>query len=232
MTTTQEAITTSDLDAGYSGAPVVRGLNLSVKRGEILSVLGPNGAGKTTTLLTLAGVIPPVAGSVSFAGLSPQAPLHVRARRGLRLLTEQRAIAGGLTTLENLRLGGADPKKALEIFPELEQRLRTRVANLSGGEQQMAALGRSLSCDASVLLADELSLGLAPLVVDRLLLALRQAADNGLAVVLVEQIVAKALEVADNVVVMVRGRVTLADTSDSLRKNPSQVSEYYFESPS
>jgi branched-chain amino acid transport system ATP-binding protein len=219
----------ANIDAGYGGVPVVRGFQATVSPGQILAILGPNGAGKTTTLMTLAGVLAPVRGHVAFAGLPAGVPLHVRSRRGMRLLTEQRAVAMNLSTLENLRLGGGQPEEALSLFPELKGRLKVRAADLSGGEQQMVALGRSLSCGAKLLLADELSLGLAPKVVDRLLAVLRHAANNGLAVVLVEQMVKKALEVADDVVVMVRGRVRLSCPSADLSGSLDKVASMYFD---
>jgi branched-chain amino acid transport system ATP-binding protein len=219
----------ANVDAGYGGAPVVRDFETRVSPGQILAILGPNGAGKTTTLMTLAGVLPPIRGHVAFAGLSDKVPLHVRSRHGMRFLTEQRAVVMNLSTLENLRLGGGRPEEALSLFPELRSRLKVRAANLSGGEQQMVALGRSLSCGAKLLLADELSLGLAPQVVDRLLAVLRNAANDGLAVVLIEQMVEKALEIADDVVVMVRGRVRLSCPSADLSGKRDELVSLYFE---
>ncbi|MCU1376686.1 MAG: putative high-affinity branched-chain amino acid transport protein superfamily, atp bind, partial [Actinomycetia bacterium] len=137
-----------DLHAGYHGVPAVRGLEISVQPGEVVALLGPNGAGKTTTIMTLAGVLPPISGTVALDGKATTEPLFRRARRGLALLTEQRAVAMGLSTLDNLRLGKGNPERGLELFPELKARLSTRAGFLSGGEQQMLAIARILSTDA------------------------------------------------------------------------------------
>ncbi|GEP34255.1 ABC transporter ATP-binding protein [Nocardioides szechwanensis] len=215
------------LTAGYGGTPAVHDLDLDVRGGEIVALLGANGAGKTTTLLALAGEVSPIAGTVSFHGDSRRRALHQRARRGLGFLTEERCVFMELTGWQNLKLGRGKPEAALEFFPELEEHLSKRVGLLSGGQQQMLALGRVLAGEPRVLLADELSLGLAPLVVERLLAAVRRAADAGVAVVLVEQHVRQALAVADRVKVMRRGRVVMSGDAADLRDDPERIAAHY-----
>jgi len=215
------------LQAGYGATVVVRDLDLEVRAGEVTALLGPNGAGKTTTLLTLSGDLPALGGEVVVHGQATTQRLHQRARDGLGLVTEQRAVFTRLTVEENLRVGRCDRAMALELFPELEVHLKRRVGLLSGGQQQMLALARALSRRPKVLLADELSLGLAPLVVDRLLQAVRRAADDGVAVLLVEQHVAKVLGVADRVYVMQRGAMVMSGTADEIRGRLDDVQLSY-----
>ena len=215
------------LNAGYGSVVVVRDLDLQVNAGEVVALLGPNGAGKSTTLLTLSGDLPPLGGTVRWNGTATKAPLHARARRGLGLVTEERSVFMRLTTRENLRVGCPDIEPALDMFPELRTRLNVRAGLLSGGEQQMLTLARALARDPSLLLADELSLGLAPLVVKRLLGAVRAAADRGVGVLLVEQHVSKVLEIADRVCVLRRGRVQIAGTAADLRGRLTDIEASY-----
>jgi ABC-type branched-subunit amino acid transport system ATPase component len=205
-----------DLAAGYYGHPVVEGVHLEVAPGEVLVLLGPNGAGKTTTLRALAGELAPIAGDVLVDGVPTRAPLDRRAREGLAFVPQERAVYNKLTVHENLRVARCDIDRALALFPELKPLLKRAAGLCSGGEQQMLALAKGLARGPRCLLADELSLGLAPRVVARLLDAVRAAADTQrLGVVLVEQHVSKALSVADRVQVMRRGRIVLAGrTSD------------------
>ncbi len=200
--------------AGYHKHPVVEGIDLEVRPGEVVALLGPNGAGKTTTLLALAGELTPLAGEVYFRGEKASTPLHKRARHGLAFVTEERSVFPQLTAAENLKIGRGDEEIALTLFPELQPLLKRRGGLLSGGEQQMLTLARALSREPVLLLADELSLGLAPLVVARLLKAVRRAADErGVGVLLVEQHVKQAMRVADRVLVMRGGRIVLSGTA-------------------
>ena len=182
-----ELLVAKDISAGYHGHPIVHDLNLTVNAGEVTVLLGPNGAGKTTTLLTLSGDLPQLGGEVWLDGKVTKAPLHRRAHAGLSFVTEERSVFMRLSVAENLRVGRTDVDRALELFPELRPLLRRRAGLLSGGEQQMLSLARALSRRPKILLIDELSLGLAPLVVVRLLDAVQRAAhDEGVGVLLVE----------------------------------------------
>jgi len=206
-----------EFSAGYHGHPVVRELDLEVNAGEVVALLGPNGAGKTTTLMALAGAIRPIGGVVRFSGEEERRPLHARARNGLSFVTEERAVFMGLTTADNLRVADCDVARVIKLFPEIEPLLRRKASQLSGGEQQMLSLGRALARGPKLLLADELSLGLAPQVVQRLLSAVRRAAkEDRVGVLLVEQHVHQALRFADRVYALRRGRIVLSGTVDEV----------------
>lgn len=216
------------LNAGYGGRPVVTGLDLRVGEGEVVALLGANGAGKTTTLLTVCGELPAIGGEVLLDGAPARGPLFKRARNGLGLVTEERSIFRGLTARDNIALGGCPVEDVLGLFPELESRLDVRAGLLSGGEQQMLVLGRALARRPRLLLADELSLGLAPLVVERLLEAVRDAArSRGTGVLLVEQHVRKALRYVDRVYVMRRGTVEMAVDADEARERLTEIEGLY-----
>lgn len=224
---TTAALQARGLTAGYGGTPAVHDLDLDVQAGQIVCLLGANGAGKSTTLLALAGELTPMRGTITVLGDGRRRSLDHRARHGLGLLTEERCVFMQLTGHENLALGRGSARKALEHFPELEPHLHKKVGLMSGGQQQMLALGRVLAGEPQVLLADELSLGLAPIVVQRLLQALREAADRGVAVVLVEQHVQHALAVADHGYVLRRGRCVLAGSAEQLRASADDIARTY-----
>jgi branched-chain amino acid transport system ATP-binding protein len=216
------------LSAGYGQLAVIRDLDLHVDEGEVVALIGRNGAGKTSTLLALAGELKPMSGEVRWMDKPTTAPMHVRCRSGLGYLTEERSVIMNLSTLDNLRLADVSPERACELFPALQPVLKRTAGLLSGGEQQMLALARALCRDPKVLLADELSLGLAPLIVSRLLATLRTAAqDRGLGVLLVEQHVRQALAIADRVYVMDRGTVTLSGPAEDMRGRLDEIEATY-----
>jgi branched-chain amino acid transport system ATP-binding protein len=184
--------------AGYGDLAAVRDISLQVHAGEVVALFGPNGAGKTTTLMAAVGVLPRMGGKVLWQGKPSPRRLHLATRAGLAYVPEARSVISGLSARDNLRLGRGGVDAALAYFPELEPLLGRKAGLLSGGEQQMLTLARALASKPSALLVDELSLGLAPLIVERLLAATRQAADNeGLAVLLVEQQARRAMSAAD-----------------------------------
>jgi branched-chain amino acid transport system ATP-binding protein len=228
------ALACRGLSAGYQGRAVVRGLDFDVEEGEVLALLGPNGAGKTTVMLTLAGLLPPLAGSLTLAGQSVTGlRADLRAKAGLVLVSDDRALFTTLTARENLSLaerrGGLTIDGVVEHFPALRTKLDVKAGMLSGGEQQMLAVGRALVQSPKVLLLDEMSMGLAPVVANGLLAALRTIADDGaIAVVLVEQHVSLALEFADRVMVLAHGEVTLRDAAAELRSHRERLEQSYF----
>jgi branched-chain amino acid transport system ATP-binding protein len=215
------------LTVGYGGVPVVRGIDLYVEAGEIVALLGPNGAGKSTTILAIGGVLPLTSGSVTLDGAPLQGPLHRRARRGISLVPETRSVFMGLSAAVNLKLGAGPSARALELFPELEPLLGRRAGLLSGGEQQILTLARALAAEPKVLVVDELSLGLAPLVVRRLLDALVSAAGRGIGVLLVEQHARQALAIAHRGYVLRRGEVALQGEGRELLARIDEVEESY-----
>jgi branched-chain amino acid transport system ATP-binding protein len=211
------------LRAGYDQVPVVRELVLTVEPGEVVALLGANGAGKTTTLRAISGIVPAMAGHIAFdgtdlAGVSPSG----RARLGIAHVPEGRGLFFGLTVAEHFRLRAPgerlDETLAYQHFPVLEELRGRRAGLLSGGEQQMLAVGRALARRPRLLLLDELTLGLAPVVVHRLLPVIRRyARENDAAVLLVEQQVQLACEFADRGYVLARGQVVLHRPAADLR---------------
>jgi branched-chain amino acid transport system ATP-binding protein len=216
------------LACGYGSMAVVRDLDLRVDAGEVVALIGPNGAGKTTTLLTLAGELPVISGDVIFRGVPTKAPLFRRARRGMGFVTEERSVFMSMTAAENLRIAGVSPARAIAVFPELEPLMGRTAGLLSGGEQQMLTLARAVAREPKLLLADELSLGLAPLVVKRLLETVRRVAtERSTGVLLVEQHVRQALHIADRVYVMQRGRIVISGAAEEVRGRIDEVEATY-----
>jgi len=224
------ALEIEGLTAGYGALPVVRGVSLTVEQGEVVVLLGANGAGKTTTLLAAAGVIQPSAGEIALLGrsIAGRRP-HRIARDGLALVPDDRGVFHGLSVRDNLRLGRSrELKPVLELFPALRPLLGRRCGVLSGGEQQMLALAKALSSRPRVLLIDELSLGLAPVIVQRLLPVIRRLAhEQQMAVLLVEQHTPMALSVADRAYVIRRGRIALTSKAAELHANADVLEASY-----
>jgi branched-chain amino acid transport system ATP-binding protein len=227
-------IETEGLIAGYGNVPVVRDLNLTVGEGEVVCLLGANGAGKTTTLLTIAGALAVLGGSVNVLG-SPvtKARPHEVARRGLGIVPEGRGLFYKLTVADNLRLrkhrqSTVTVDDVVRYFPNLRNLLSRRCGLLSGGEQQMLALAGALIADPKVVMLDEMSLGLAPIIVEQLLPTVRNIADErGMAVLLVEQHVLAALKVADRGYVLAHGQVVAQGDSAQLRKDAELLEASY-----
>jgi len=215
------------LHAGYEERPVVHNLDLTIGEGELVVLGGANGAGKTTTLMTLAGALKPISGTYRLFGRDRREPAHQRVRNGLGVLPENRGVFMELSTIDNLRLGSGDVNAAFEIFPQLRKRAKVKAGLLSGGEQQMLALGRVLAARPRVILADELSQGLAPIIVRQLLTQLRASADTGTGVLLVEQHVRLALEIADRAYFMRRGELVLEGDRTSLQARQEEIEQVY-----
>jgi branched-chain amino acid transport system ATP-binding protein len=224
------ALALNRLSAGYDRAAVVRDLTLTIDPGEVVALIGANGAGKTTTLRTISGLVKPMGGFVrlsgeDLAGVSPTA----RVRRGIVHVPQGRGIFFGLTVAEHFRLDGLrDPEAAFAHFPALRDLGDRRAGLLSGGEQQMLAISRALVREPRVLLLDELSLGLAPVIVERLLPVVREfASTRGTAVLLVEQHVHLALEIADRGYVLSHGELVATDSAERLRADSALLTASY-----
>jgi branched-chain amino acid transport system ATP-binding protein len=225
--TSEPTLRVRGLAAGYGDLPVVHDVDLDLVPGQVVALLGPNGAGKTTTLRAIMGQISASAGEIALDGVRTRAPMHRRVRCGIAYIPENRAVFKTLSCRDNLRLGSAGLPEALALFPQLENRLDVAGGLLSGGEQQIIGLARALSRKPRVIIADELSLGLAPLVVDALLAKIRAAADDGAAVLLVEQHVRKALAVSDFASVMRRGRIEISGNSGELLQRVDDIERTY-----
>jgi branched-chain amino acid transport system ATP-binding protein len=227
------------LRAGYGRSVVVRDLSLTVRPGEVVALLGPNGAGKTTTLMTVSGLLPALGGEVRLFGepVDTRSPEH-NARRGVGYVTEDRALFGGLTVRDNLWLAtrsrrGADASHVdgpdvAAYFPALGPLADRRAGLLSGGEQQMLAIARALAGRPALLLVDEMSLGLAPMIVNQLATVIRRIADHlGIGVLLVEQHVPVALSIADSAVVLAHGEVVARGSGAELADRPDLLHASY-----
>lgn len=226
-----------NLETSYGPVAVLKGISLEVAAGEVVALIGANGAGKTTTLMTLSGIVPRRSGSILFCGeeiggLSP----HQIVRRGICHVPEGRRIFPRLSVRENLEMGAylqTDSKTAREdldyvfsLFPLLKERAPQRGGTLSGGEQQMLAIGRALMSRPRLLLLDEPSLGLSPLMVGKIFEMIKEISRQGKTILLVEQNAHAALTLADRGYVMETGEVVLSDQADRLLKNPRVQSAY------
>ena len=220
----------------YGAIEALHGVSLTVEKGEIVTLIGANGAGKTTLLMTLCGRPRASSGRVLFEGQDiTQLPTHEIMRRGLAISPEGRRVFPSLTVLENLKMGAffasnEDIERGIEyvfgLFPRLKERAAQRAGTMSGGEQQMLAIGRALMSKPRLLLLDEPTLGLAPLVIAQIFEIIRTIRESGVTVFLVEQNANKALGVADRGYVLENGHVVLSDTGDALLANEAVRSAY------
>jgi branched-chain amino acid transport system ATP-binding protein len=226
-----------DFTVARNGRPVVRAVSLAIPEGEVTALLGPNGAGKSSLVLGVAGLLRPEGGTVRLDGteLTGRRPERIR-QAGVAVVPEGRRLLSELTVEDNLAVAcyalGRDDAAAgrawaLELFPELEQRLDTAARSLSGGEQQMLVLAQALVSKPRFMLIDELSLGLAPVVIKRLMPTIREVAASGVGVLLIEQFATVALELANRVHVMDRGRIELAGSAAELKENPDRLHSSY-----
>ncbi len=212
----ENRLVVDDVTTGYLDHPAVRNVNLQVASGEVVALLGANGAGKTTLIKAVVGLLSAWEGSIYLNGEKASSPTFKRVRAGIGWLPDTRSIFMGLSVEENLRLGRGDKELALETFPELKPLLKRRGGVLSGGQQQMLAVARVLASRPQIVLADELSVGLAPQIVDRLLEELWRASRRGAAVLLVEQFARIALDVADRSYVLRRGELVFDGSATEL----------------
>ncbi len=237
----EELLRLDGVSAGHDGTAVVHEVDLVVRTGQIVALIGSNGAGKSTTLLTISGILPLMGGSITLFGTrsaprrrSSNAEVWRRARLGLAHVPEDRGLFNELTAMENLRLGqprrggGRSLEQVLEWFPQLTGVLGRRAGLLSGGEQQMLAMARALLSDPPLLLVDELSLGLAPMVVEQLLEVLRTiASETGTGILVVEQHVQLVLDIADRAALMRQGRILFDGTAAELKQRPELLESGY-----
>ncbi len=237
MTTATPLLELRDLDVAYGGIRAVRGLNLVVNRGELVCLIGANGAGKSTTLRAICGLVPRAGGDILYEGQSiAGVPSYMLVRRGLVMVPEGRGIFGQLTIEENLAMGAytrrdaeevqRDVEHVLELFPRLRERLKQSAGTLSGGEQQMLAMGRAMISRPRLLLLDEPSMGLAPIMVDKIFEVIRTIADDGVTILLIEQNARLALEASHRGYVMESGRLILEGPSQQLLDDPKVRAAY------
>ena len=237
MTTAAPLLALEGLKVAYGGIQAVKGVDLVVGKGELVCLIGANGAGKTTTLKGITGLQPVSGGTVRYDGDDVTgAPAFQLVRRGLAMVPEGRGVFGALTIEENLAMGAytrsdrdgirADVERVFELFPRLKERRRQTAGTLSGGEQQMLAMGRAMMSRPRLLLLDEPSMGLAPLMVQKVFEVIRDVAARGVTVLLVEQNARLALETCGRGYVMESGRITLADRAEALLADPRVRAAY------
>jgi branched-chain amino acid transport system ATP-binding protein len=230
-------LSVEQIDARYGLLQAVREVSLEVDEGETLALVGANGAGKTTLLRTIAGAHRPAGGRVSFEGKDvTDVSAYRRTRLGITLVPEGRRLFPDLTVEENLRVAAAarrrgswNVNRVLEVFPLLQPLLRRQAASISGGEQQATAIGRALMTNPSLLLLDEVSLGLAPVLVDSLYRSLAELSGSGTTMILVEQDLGRAMAVASRIACMLEGRLVLEGAAEKITRE--QVTEAYFGLP-
>lgn len=223
-------LTIEALNAHYGASHILQGVDLALSKGKIAAMLGRNGVGKTTTVRTVMGLVPPTGGHVFLEGVEITGwAAHRIARAGVAYVPEGRQIFPDLNVVENIRVGERRPARIwpidrlFELFPALRERAGSKGAQLSGGEQQMLAIARALVSDPNVLLLDEPSQGLAPLVVCELAQVIRELRSDGVAILLIEQNVRLAEEVADEINVMVKGRIVYAATPTQYRSEEDAI---------
>lgn len=232
-----EVLALDGLTVARGGRNVVREVSLEIPAGEVTALLGPNGAGKSSMVLAVGGILKPVAGRVLLGenDLAGRRPEKIR-RAGVAIVPEGRRLLPELTVAENLRvatytLSGSDAEagrgRALELFPELEKRLDYATRSLSGGEQQMVVLAQAMVSQPRFVIIDELSLGLAPVVVNRLVPTIRSFADSGIGVLLIEQFATVALSLAKGAYVMEGGRIRFSGQASELREKPELLQSAY-----
>jgi len=226
-----------DLHVSYGGIKAVKGIDLEVNQGELVALIGANGAGKTTTLKAIASLLTPASGRIEYEGRDISGcPAYKLAAQGLVLVPEGRGVFPGLTIEENLQMGAfarrdhaaiaADLARMFELFPRLKERAKQTAGTLSGGEQQMLAMGRALMARPKLLLLDEPSMGLAPIMVMKIFEVIRDVARSGMTILLIEQNAKLALQVSSRGYVMDGGLITLAGESKALLADP-KVREAY-----
>ena len=225
------------LEVAYSGIKAVKGIDVSVSQGELVCLIGANGAGKTTTLKAIAALVPVTSGSITYEGRAlADTPAFALVRRGLALVPEGRGVFGQLSVAENLAMGAYvrddgpaiadDLARMLGLFPRLKERLNQSAGTLSGGEQQMLAIARALMSRPRLLLLDEPSMGLAPLIVEKIFEIVANIARDGVTILLVEQNARLALETCQRGYVMESGEITLAGMASELLDNPQVRAAY------
>ena len=226
-----------DIHTYYGNIHALKGISLDVNQGEVVTLIGSNGAGKTTTLRTIQGLLRPRTGSIMLNGEElTQVPAHLITTKGLSQSPEGRLIFTRMTVLENLEMGAfarkdkeniqRDLARVFTTFPRLKERIKQRAGTLSGGEQQMLAMGRALMSNPSVLLLDEPSMGLAPILVEQIFDIIRELNQQGTTILLVEQNAQAALQVAHRAYVLETGKITISGDAKALLKDPRVIEAY------
>ena len=226
-----------DLYVSYGMMEVLHGVSVNVEDDELVSIIGPNGAGKTTLIKTIMGLVKPTSGSIIYNGQDiTHLPAHKRASLGIGYVPEGRRVFGKLSVEDNLKMGAYELKDKAEIqknmdmvysiFPRLGERAKQLAATMSGGEQQMLAIGRALMLDPKMLLIDEVSMGLMPIMVNTCFEVIKKLNDDGITVLVVEQNANKALKIADRGYVLETGNIVISDTAENMRSNDTVQKAY------